>query len=102
MGPAYKNIGSIFKGVSFDSIGIVQGVVNPKNFFVPGDELMLLKESNNTYESNLYHVVARTPTAPLAIFGPSGFPLDGRALGTFTVKIKRSGRRKKLLCLLAL
>jgi hypothetical protein len=93
MGPAYKNIGGLFKGVQFNNIGQFTSIANPENYFVTGDELMLTKESTNVLQDSVYHVVQYSPTS-LRVFGPSGFPLDGTT-GTYTVKIKRSGRRNK-------
>jgi hypothetical protein len=93
MGSAYKNIGGLFKGIQFSSNGQFTSITNAKDYFVGGDELILTNESNNITKDSLYHVVQYSPTS-LRVFGPSGFPLDGTT-GTYTVKIKRSGRRNK-------
>jgi hypothetical protein len=94
MGPAYKNVGSILKGINFGSIGEIQGISTPTNFFAEGDELILQRESNQSYLTGTYYVARQSGNA-LAIYDQLGTPYNGTTQGNFTVKIKRSGRRNK-------
>ncbi len=94
MGPAYKNLGSLFKGITFSSSGQIQGISTPENFFTEGDELILQKESDKSYLNTPYYVLKQSG-GQLAIYSQTGSTYNGTAQGFFTVKIKRSGRRNK-------
>ena len=99
MGSAYKNVGNVFKGVTFDN-GVVMNMTpnDVKKYFTAGDELILTDQTGLTKEGVFY--VAQYPQDPLdnstgtlRVFYPSGEPVLVGA--TYTVRIKRSGRRNK-------
>jgi hypothetical protein len=92
MGPAYKNVGNIFNGISFDVNGVIQGVSNASSFFTEGDELILQKGKESII--GIFNVYRKNAT-DLAVLDRFGAPFNGLNKGTFTVKIKRSGRKNK-------
>ena len=109
MGSAYKNIGNTFKGVKFNENGIfTEGVDNdPAKYFTVGDELIITKETTSTIKDSIYYVMqynpydvnkpitqSNTPNQTLRVFDGKGNPFNGLGF-SYTVKIKRSGRRNK-------
>lgn len=94
MGPAYKNIGSIFKGMQFQGYGnfTPSSLPNPTTYFAPGDELSLINEATGQFEAEKYFIV-KDNAGVLAIYDKLGNPFIGTS--KYTVKVIRSGRRNK-------
>jgi hypothetical protein len=94
MGPSYKNIGSIFKGVSFTSTGAFDNATMPypEAYFATGDEVSLFNEATQTYLTERYYLVAPNNLA-FSICDRNGLPFTEG--GKFTLKVLRSGRRNQ-------
>jgi hypothetical protein len=92
MGPAYKNIGNIFKGVQFGSstsAGAMLNITNLSSYFTEGDELIIRDEATTQLLNGKYYVV----NSNLKVYNSIGVPFAGTS--KYTVKVIRSGRRNK-------
>lgn len=88
MGPAYKNIGNIFKNVSLSASGLDMSVMG--NFLSPGDEIELIDPLTGLTKPKKYFIVNNNG---FQAYDNTGQLLTGAQ--NITVKVIRSGRRNK-------
>jgi hypothetical protein len=95
MGPAYKNIGLLFKGVGIPSNGIVP-IPNAGQYFVDGDEVLVTP--NTTTSSTQYkYWVHNVTDGTITLLNKDGYADYGTVVGNYPadIKIIRSGRRNQ-------
>lgn len=87
MGQAYKNVGAIFKNVTFSN-GVIS-LAYPEAYFQPGDEVAVESKSLKMLGSSKAYVA--NLSGNLVFLRPDGIPLNEPNPGT--IKILRSGFR---------